>query len=357
MKKIYFVLPSLNFGGGERVIVNIANNMDFEKYKVKIISLRNGNDLDSSINEKIEVIKFNKSRVVVGIMDLMKYLKKDIPDIIFSGAGDINIILGVLKNITFLKHIKTMGRERGVISRIFENKKFNLKNSVIKFLYRYSLRNLDILIVQSKAMKDEFEKYIEIEKSKLKIFYNPIDFNLIENKLKEKVNNDGSKINLLSVGRLEDIKNHLKMLEIFQYLDQEKYMLNIVGNGKNYKKIKNKIKELNLEKNIKLLGFNDNPYKYMSNSDILLITSDREALPNVVLEANACGCYVLALDCPGGMKEIIEDNKNGKIVNSIKEMAKELEKINLNNSLREQVIKYSKKFDSKNYIKKLEEIL
>lgn len=357
MKKIYFILPSLNFGGGERVIVNIANNMDLKKHKVKIISLRKGNDLDNSINQNIEIIKFNKSRVILGVIELIKFIRKDTPDVLFSGAGDINIILGFFKNITFLKNIKIIGRERGVISKIFENNKIDLKNSIIKILYKYFLGNLDILIVQSKTMKDEFKKYIKIERSKLKIFYNPIDLNLIENKLKEKVNNDGSKINLLSVGRLEDVKNHLKMLEIFQYLDQEKYMLNIVGNGKNYQKIKDKIKELNLEKNIKLLGFSDNPYKYMKSSDILLITSDREALPNVVLEANACGCYVLALDCPGGIKEIIEDEKNGKIINSIKEMAKELEQINLNNDLRNQVINYSKKFDSKNYIKKLQNIL
>ncbi len=357
MKKIYFVLPSLNFGGGERVVINIANNMDFEKYKVKIISLRDGSDLDNIIDKKIEVIKFNRFRVVVGVIDLMKYLRKDRPDIIFSGAGDINIILGFLKNITFLKNIKIIGRERGIISRIFENNKFNLKNSIVKFLYRYFLGNLDVLIVQSKTMKNEFEKYIKIEKSKLKIFYNPLDLRLIEKKLNEKIKIDNSKINLLSVGRLENVKNHLKMLDIFEYLDRKKYILNIVGDGKNFQKIKFRIKELNLEKNVNLLGFNNNPYKYMKKSDVLLITSEREALPNVALESNACGCYVLALDCPGGMKEIIEDNKNGKIVNSIKEMAEELEKIKLNNNLRKRAINYSKQFDSKNYIKKLEEIL
>lgn len=359
MKKIYFILPSLRFGGGERVVINIANNMNFQNYEVKIISLRKGEDLESSINKNIEIVKFNKSRVVFGFVELIKFLKKDEPDVIFSGAGDINIILGFFKNITFLKKIKIIGRERGIISRIFQNNKINHKNLIIKFLYKNFLGNLNFLIVQSKIMKNEFEKYIKVSEEKIKIFYNPLDLKMIDKKSKEKIGNEfkKSRINLISVGRLDDVKNHLKMLEIFKYVDRDKYILNIVGDGKNYQKIKDKIKELKLDANINLLGFSDNPYKYMKNSDILLITSDREALPNVLLEANACGCYVLSLDCPGGIKEILENDKNGKIVNSIEEMAEELERINLNNNLREQVINYSKKYDIKIYIKKLEEIL
>ncbi|MGL5023156.1 MAG: glycosyltransferase [Cetobacterium sp.] len=359
MKKIYFILPSLNFGGGEKVIVNIANNMDLKKYEVKIISLKKGSDFDKEINDNIEIVKFNKSRVVLGCFKLIKFLRKNKPDIIFSGAGDVNIILGFFKNITFLKNIKIIGRERGVISKIFDYKNSNLKIKIIKFLYKNFLKNLEILIVQSETMKKEFEEYLNIDKKKIKIFYNPLDFKMIEKKIENITNLElsNSKIYLISVGRLEDVKNHLKMLDIFKYLDKNKYILNIIGDGKNFEKIQKKIRDLSLEENVNLLGFSDNPYKYLKKSDVLLITSTQEALPNVALEANACGCYVLGLDCPGGMREIIKNNENGNILYSIEEMANILQQLEFDNELREKLIKFSKKYDIKNYIKILEKML
>lgn len=359
MKKIYFILPSLNFGGGEKVVVNIANNIDLEKFNVKIITLRNGNDLKKSIKKNIEIITFNKSRLILSFFMLFSYLRKDKPDIIFSGAGDISIALGLFKKKSFLKKLKIIGRERGVISNIFETKKKSFKNRVIRYLYKNYLKDIDFLIMQSEKMKKEFLRYTLIKEEKLRIFYNPLDLKMIESRKKEEINKVFylNKVKLISVGRLEDVKNHLKMIKIFEYLDKEKYVLNIIGDGKNYRKISEKIKELDLEKNVNLVGFTDNPYKYMFNSDVLLITSDVEALPNVVLEGNACGCKVVALDCPGGIHEIIENGRNGYIVNNIQEMAQKIKEIEINESEKIKIKNYAKKYDIKDYINNLEMIL
>src|SRR5699024_1941388 len=110
-----------------------------------------------------------------------------------------------------------------------------------------------------------------------------------------------------AVGRLEKVKNYQSMIEIMKLLP-ERYHLNIFGEGSEKEELENHINEMNLESQVTLHGFISNPYKYMSQSSILLLTSTRETFPNLVLEANACGFYVIAYDIPGGIGEIIEEN-------------------------------------------------
>jgi glycosyltransferase involved in cell wall biosynthesis len=74
------------------------------------------------------------------------------------------------------------------------------------------------------------------------------------------------------------------------------------------------IKKLHIQNRVNFLGFKDNPYKYMAQADLLVLSSRYEGLPNVVLEANACGLPVVAYNCPGGTREIIKDGLNGFLV-------------------------------------------
>ena len=98
-------------------------------------------------------------------------------------------------------------------------------------------------------------------------------------------------------------------------------------NGEEKEKLLNLSKELNIEDRVHFLGFQKNPYKYMAQADLLILSSRYEGLPNVVLEANTCGLPVVAYNCPGGTREIIKDGLNGFLVEcgNIDELAYKIE--------------------------------
>jgi glycosyltransferase involved in cell wall biosynthesis len=124
---------------------------------------------------------------------------------------------------------------------------------------------------------------------------------------------DKNKINLIAVGRLAYQKGFDTLLDIMKQLD-DRYHLTLLGDGPNRKALIQYIKDNNLQNKVTLKGFVDNPYPYMRQADIFVLSSRFEGFPNVVLESNACNTPVIAFDCPGGTKEIIVENKNGWLV-------------------------------------------
>ena len=96
----------------------------------------------------------------------------------------------------------------------------------------------------------------------------------------------------------------------------------------------------NLKKNIKILNYQNNPYKYIRNCDIFILTSKFEGLPNVLLEAAVLKKFIISTNCPTGPREILSNGKGGELV-----------KIGNFKSISEKIISYSK--NKNKFIKKI----
>jgi len=88
----------------------------------------------------------------------------------------------------------------------------------------------------------------------------------------------------------------------------------ILGEGEERPKLEALVRELRLEEDVALPGFVDNPYKYMKRAAVFVLSSQWEGFGNVLVEAMACGCPVVATDCPSGPAEILENGKWGRLV-------------------------------------------
>ncbi|WP_314879486.1 glycosyltransferase, partial [Haemophilus parahaemolyticus] len=121
---------------------------------------------------------------------------------------------------------------------------------------------------------------------------------------------------ILQVARLDPIKNHLEMIEIFYQLKQKgvKEKLYLIGEGEARNELEDKIKELELENDCLLLGKIENPFPFMQQAKLFIHTSKIEGLPTVLIESMACGTPVVAYDCPFGPKEILADGKYGELI-------------------------------------------
>jgi glycosyltransferase involved in cell wall biosynthesis len=120
------------------------------------------------------------------------------------------------------------------------------------------------------------------------------------------------------------------------------FNLIIIGYGVNKSLIQKKIKNFNLEKSVKILGYKSNPYPYLRASDLFILTSKYEGLPNVILEAQVLKKYVISSDCPTGPKEILLNGKTGTLfkVGDYKQLAIEIKNFYYNrNKMRKKIKK------------------
>ncbi|MFP4644830.1 MAG: glycosyltransferase, partial [Spirochaetales bacterium] len=120
-------------------------------------------------------------------------------------------------------------------------------------------------------------------------------------------------LELLAVGRLVPQKGFDLLLEALAGTTRD-VKLTIAGEGPEHPRLEHAASKLPAGKPVRFVGFTDNPWRLMARSDVLVLSSRYEGLPNVVLEAGAVGLPVIAFDCPGGTREIVYDGQNGVLV-------------------------------------------
>lgn len=112
---------------------------------------------------------------------------------------------------------------------------------------------------------------------------------------------DNKATNLISVGRLEKPKSYLRYVDVHKKLVDDGFNINfyLIGDGSKYMEIKNKVNLLNLDSTFNLLGYKNNPYPYIKNADLFILTSIYEGMPTVVFESLALQTPVLSTRVAG----------------------------------------------------------
>jgi glycosyltransferase involved in cell wall biosynthesis len=120
---------------------------------------------------------------------------------------------------------------------------------------------------------------------------------------------------ILGVGRLSPQKGFATLIRAFSQVRQTRLArLLILGEGRERPMLEALVRELGLEQDVKLPGFTTNPYPYMSQASLFVLSSRWEGLPGVLIEALYCGTPVISTDCPSGPREILKGGLYGQLV-------------------------------------------
>lgn len=305
--KVVFIIPSLKAGGAEHITTTIAKNINKTKFEVYLIVLNASDPFFTFLkDDKVNLIKLNIKRVRYSIIHIVHAICSIKPNIVFSTISHLNTYLGLFKPFLFHK-ANLIIRESNVLKALFDTS-INPKAKYLLKLQKRAYSNATKVVCQSHAMKEEMISILDISVNKLNVIYNPVYFIPYEN------NNKTPRFDLLAVGNFSKIKGYKRMLQTIAKLSNEGLTLGIIGDGSEREKIEQTIEELNLKNRVNLLGKQKNPYKYMDKAKLLIITSYYEGFPNVVLEAGLIGLPVVGFNMPGGISEIIENYKNGILV-------------------------------------------
>lgn len=242
MKKICFMIPSLNSGGSERVFLNLLNNLDRNKYDINLLLINGKGTLYPMLKKDIHIIELECMRVRFSCFNIISTLKKLKPDIVISTISEFNFFIGFFV-IPFLQkyNIYFIGRESHLLSMTYSSK-------IKKYFKSIALNQFNKIIVQSDDMYKDIQENFNINKSKCIKINNPIDindiFNKVNNCLKPIEYDDNYKI-LLCVARLYKQKGLDLLIPIMEQLKNYKVKLYIIGEGPEEENLKNLILEKN----------------------------------------------------------------------------------------------------------------
>lgn len=326
--KILFVINYLKNGGPSRVVLNIINNLDKEKFEVNVLTLKNKNDkkvLEQLYSKNINVIQLNYKRNLNVLLNLNKIrriingLNIDIahshgliPDIIVSN-GKYNKI-STLHSILEEDYLDFYGKKYGTfLCKIHERylNKFDLVSCCSKSVYE--------------AMKDKIKKIDYVR--------NGIDFECpeVNENIRKDLDIPNDAIVYIFSGRLVTRKRIIELLNLFENNKKENEYLLVLGTGSLYDEV---IKYNS--KQIKILGFKQDIYNYYAISDVYISNSFSEGFSISIIEALGCGLHLLLsenvshLECFDIDKSYyIGEHFNDKTFKSSKE--KLINKIDLNN--------------------------
>ena len=315
-KKICFFLPSLKTGGAEKVFINLSNSIS-NKYKVYIIVANAKGIYRNFINKNVNFINLKQSRLRYSFFLLLKILKRENFDLIFTTLPHTNIFFCIIKRIFNFK-FKLFVRQSNIYNKpkivgiSFKEKIFIL---LMKLTYKYS----DGVISAFKSVQKECETFFNIPPNKNYLIYNPIDFKKIKNLFDKNFNfkffNKNS-INIISIGRLTRQKNFESLIKCANYMkniQKKKIKILIIGEGELYNKLYQSIKNYKLINEVKIINFVTNPFKYISKADVFVQTSLWEGGSNILVEALVNNTKVVCYNSPGGTKEILSNGKYGML--------------------------------------------
>lgn len=354
MKKIsvIFILPDLETGGAERIVTTIANHLSRDCFEPKILLLRKQGGYLNFLKQDVEIIDINTERIRHSLKPILREIYRRRPDIVFSGFGEVNAYLSLF--IKLFPQTKFIARETNVVTQHVTRKE-------IKFFYKF-YNNYQKIIAQSDDMMKDLIDNFNIKKKKIVKINNPVDFDFIDEKLKNSLKPESFKYNykhVVAIGNLSARKGFDNLLKVFSRLKNENIMLHILGDGKD-KEVLLQMKEFLGLKNVIFHGRQENPYQFLKYADLFILSSRYEGFPNVLLEAGACGTYSLANNCPGGINEIIQHNVNGEIANieNYDDFAQKIIKVMHENYNRDAIKNSIKSRFSKNIIlNKYEQVL
>ena len=317
-KSIAFFMPSFGGGGAERVLIDLANEFASRGFKVHMVIANSCGPYRTQMSNSVDLINLRCSRVLLCLMPLIFYLRKERPDVMLSAQSHCNVIALLAKRLSGVK-TRLVVSEHSVISRLLRLESNRLR-TLLSALMRWTYPWANGVVAVSRGAADDLATTIHYPLQNIKVIYNPINLPKIQLMSNEFFDHpwfvDDAPLVILGVGRLSIEKDFDTLIRAFAELRAKcSTRLVILGEGELRPRLKILINELKLSADIEMPGFVQNPYVYMRHGALLVLSSSFEGFGNVLVEAMCCGMKVLSTFSKGcGPIEILENGKWGRLV-------------------------------------------
>lgn len=307
MNKISLILPDLGGGGAEKVSIDLAKQFKGYGLEVEFVLCEKKGELLSSVYGEVPVHDLNCSGKLNTINAIRKYLNKSKPDYVIASMWGLTAYTAFAKALS-THSFKLLLVEHSSLINQFSSTRLSLR-LWLKLSVFFSYRYANAVGGVSLGVAQDMQKLANLKQTPY-VLYNPIPISEARN-----VESGKFKVKqVITAGRLIDAKDHETLIRAFAQLDQVVCKLTILGDGPLLEHLKCVAKNLAVIDNIVFAGFVDNPREYFNKSDLFVLSSKREGLPTVLIEAMGCGTPVVSTDCRHGPDEILNNGEFGELV-------------------------------------------
>lgn len=316
MKKLLLILPDLDCGGAQRVMITLLSQFSKKGYKISLLVLCGNGMMREHIPEGIEVYSATKYRyhsiilALISIFTISRYILKYQPDAILSSVTGANLAaLIACQIVRYPRRLVVRHENTGQVLR------GQLKKLALKMLYKKASR---VITITPEAKQDLISTCPDLHSS-ISVVYNPVDVEDILEKAEQAPAHewlhDRHVPVIVAVGRLEEPKDYGTLILAFREMRRTKELrLAILGEGSMRSSLEKMIADLRLEGDVLLTGSVQNPYTWIKHSDIYVMSSKSEGQPVAMIEAMVLGAKIVSTDCRSGPRELLNGGEYGSLV-------------------------------------------
>lgn len=308
-KHIAIFLPSLDGGGAEKVALTLSRLFSKKGHRCDVLIAINRGSLLSCVPDEIRLVNFNKMKTSHASVSLARYLIKERPSVLLATVFTANLtaslayILSGMKTRLVLCEASLPEFDVIAPSRI----QTVINKLSARLLYKFAHASIAI----SKDVKQNLMKQKLVSPHRIHVIPNPVDPALFI----RPPSAAERKQELVACGRLEAQKDYPTLIRAFAELRKKiDVRLVILGEGTLQNSLEELANDLGVIQHIHFAGFVAHPEDYMRRAAVFIHTARYEGFGIVFLEALASGCPVVATDCPGGVRDVLEDGRYGALV-------------------------------------------
>jgi glycosyltransferase involved in cell wall biosynthesis len=316
MTDLAVFLMDLDGGGAERVMLNLARGFADRGLKVDLVLVKAEGPYMSQLPDRVRVVKLESSRLIFSIAALAKYLERERPKTLIAALEDTNLVAIWAQKlarvptqivVTVHNHLTSDAQNATQLKR-------KLAPLLAKCFYPWA----DRIAAVSKGVAQNLQE-LGFPSAKITYIYNPIVTPELKQQSQQTVVDrcfDSSPIPvILGVGRLEKQKDFPTLIRAFAEVKKKQLArLLILGEGSQKTELESLVAELDLQEDVTFGGFVANPYAYMKQASVVVLSSAWEGFGNILVEAMYVGTPVVSTNCESGPTEILQDGEYGTIV-------------------------------------------
>jgi len=312
-RRLLVVSPSLTGGGAERFTSHLLTHLSRERWEPHL-ALFSGHvtyDVPADVPRFVlQQVGWRTSwRTITQLRQRILELQ---PDVVLSTIDYATLFTGLA-----LRGIEPRPRWVARLGLNTDRRSFSLRDFVSRVALRFLYRGVDQFVANSAGLAEQFQRRFAVSVAKMTTIFNPVDTNQLaaqaaDSPLRPR---DSSLPLLVFAGRLHQQKRPDLLLDAYAELRRTTHArLWILGDGPLREALQASIDRQGWTEDVQLLGFQTNPFPFIAQADLFILTSDHEGMPNALLEAQALGIPAVATRCPFGPEEIICDHVTGRLV-------------------------------------------
>jgi glycosyltransferase involved in cell wall biosynthesis len=306
--RLALFLPMLEDGGAERVMLQLAASFARRGHDVDLVVAVAGGPLDSQVPPGVRVVELGARRALAALPSLARYLSRERPRALLSTLEHANI-MAVWAARLARTDARVVLREASVLLPRDQMK--GVGPHVLRALMRRFYRWAHTIVAVSLGVADSLQRGLGLVPERVRTIYNPIVTPELYRKAEAPLDDPwfaaGAPPVIMGMGRLVPAKDFPTLLRAFARVHaQRRARLVILGEGEERARLEALAQGLGVAADVRLAGYDHNPFRYLSRATVFALSSIYEGLPGALIQAMACGCRVISTDYEGGAREIFD---------------------------------------------------